>query len=417
MRHGQSTILATAAFIALGLSGAMTGSASAAPPAGAKQTCVPALIDTDYQIVGADRFDAAIAELAGLGLSSDAARASLLTLQAAGGAEKSWRPGSRVTVARRIDPCDADAVEVESITLSTDQGAEVTVARGQGGGFALVRAEDRALVHLTVAGVIETSELGPGLLDGGVPSMVADQVVDGFAASPTAPSGVLHGARFVVQYDVTATNDGAPIEATLSTATITVNGQERRVHFFRPAAGRGTELGEEKTSIVPVAFIHPVPEGVFTSGFGWRRHPVLHRQLFHMGVDFSAPRGTPVRAAADGVVEEAGRSGNYGRLIRLAHDGKTETVYAHLDGMAKGLRVGAQVKQGEIIGYVGRTGLASGAHLYFEVRVDGKNVDPLSVDPALMAAAAQAAETDRPLKRFITNVSAEAPAWTYAPHR
>ncbi|MBX3487874.1 M23 family metallopeptidase [Parvibaculum sp.] len=117
-----------------------------------------------------------------------------------------------------------------------------------------------------------------------------------------------------------------------------------------------------------------------TSGYGWRVHPVLKDKRLHRGVDWAAPKGTPVYAAEDGIVTMAGWRGNYGKLVTIKHAANVETFYAHLSGFAPGVRAGAGVKKGDVIGYVGKTGLATGNHLYYEVAIDNERVDPLADD-------------------------------------
>ena len=119
-----------------------------------------------------------------------------------------------------------------------------------------------------------------------------------------------------------------------------------------------------------------MPGAQISSPFGWRIHPVLHVRLFHKGVDYEASAGTPVRAAADGVIEDYGYRGNYGNYIRLRHTGRLETAYAHLAGFSPVLAAGASVHRGDVIGYVGTTGISTGPHLYYEVLVDGRQIDP-----------------------------------------
>ena len=114
-----------------------------------------------------------------------------------------------------------------------------------------------------------------------------------------------------------------------------------------------------------------------TSNFGMRRHPILGFSRMHQGVDFGAPEGSPVLAAADGVVTQAGPAGGYGNLIRIRHAGGWATGYAHLMGFAPGIADGAPVLRGEVIGFVGRTGLATGPHLHYEVSLNGVKLDPL----------------------------------------
>ncbi len=110
-----------------------------------------------------------------------------------------------------------------------------------------------------------------------------------------------------------------------------------------------------------------------------RKHPILNRIRAHKGVDYAAARGTPIKAAGAGKVVHAGRKGGYGNVVIIQHGGKYQTLYAHLDQFRRGIRVGASVTQGQTIGYVGSTGLATGPHLHYEFRVNGAHVDPLSV--------------------------------------
>jgi murein DD-endopeptidase MepM/ murein hydrolase activator NlpD len=119
--------------------------------------------------------------------------------------------------------------------------------------------------------------------------------------------------------------------------------------------------------------------GRVSSPFGWRVHPIFHTRKLHTGVDLAAPEGTRVYAAADGVVERAGWSSGYGRFILLRHVNGYETAYGHLSRIAAATKVGATVRQGQVIGYVGHTGFATGPHLHFEIRINGHFVDPLSV--------------------------------------
>ncbi|WP_462379978.1 peptidoglycan DD-metalloendopeptidase family protein [Pseudomonas sp. Marseille-QA0892] len=112
----------------------------------------------------------------------------------------------------------------------------------------------------------------------------------------------------------------------------------------------------------------------FSSG---RMHPVLHKMRAHKGVDYAAPRGTPIKATGDGKVILAGVKGGYGNTIIVQHGNRYRTLYAHMQGFAKGMKSGATVKQGQVIGYIGATGLATGPHLHYEFHVNGVHVDPL----------------------------------------
>ena len=110
-----------------------------------------------------------------------------------------------------------------------------------------------------------------------------------------------------------------------------------------------------------------------------RHHPVLGYNKMHKGVDFAAPTGTPIYAAGDGVIARANRFGAYGNYVKIRHNKNLDTAYAHLNGFAKGIRAGTRVKQGQVIGYVGTTGRSTGAHLHYEVLVNGSQANPRSV--------------------------------------
>jgi murein DD-endopeptidase MepM/ murein hydrolase activator NlpD len=114
-----------------------------------------------------------------------------------------------------------------------------------------------------------------------------------------------------------------------------------------------------------------------TSTYGMRHHPILGFTRMHQGVDFGAREGAPVLAAADGVVTDAGPAGGYGNMIHMRHAGGWGTGYAHLSGFAPGIVAGARVRRGEVIGFVGHTGLATGPHLHFEVSLNGVKLDPM----------------------------------------
>ena len=123
----------------------------------------------------------------------------------------------------------------------------------------------------------------------------------------------------------------------------------------------------------------PIDGAKLTSGFGSRMHPILGYTVGHQGVDFGAVTGTPIMAAGSGVVVDADWKGAYGRYVKIRHNGTFSTAYAHLSQFGRGIQPGARVQQGQIIGYVGATGRATGPHLHYEVLVDNKQVNPLGV--------------------------------------
>ncbi|MDX1513971.1 MAG: peptidoglycan DD-metalloendopeptidase family protein [Gammaproteobacteria bacterium] len=153
----------------------------------------------------------------------------------------------------------------------------------------------------------------------------------------------------------------------------------RAVRYQDPE-GRVAYFSPDGLSMRKAFLRSPVKFGRVSSRFNLRRkHPILHKIRAHRGVDYAAPRGTPVRASGDGKVVFVGRKGGYGRTVVLRHGSAYTTLYAHLNGYAKGIRSGRRVTQGQVIGYIGSTGLATGPHLHYEFRVRGVHRNPLTV--------------------------------------
>ena len=152
----------------------------------------------------------------------------------------------------------------------------------------------------------------------------------------------------------------------------------------------------------------PVQFSRISSGFGLRWHPILNHMRAHKGIDYAAPVGTPIRAAGDGRVSFRGVQGGYGNVVMLAHAGGVETVYGHMSHFAAGLFVGKRLKQGELIGYVGMTGLATGPHLHYEYRVGGVHRNPASIKtlPALPITAALRADFDSRARILLASLDA-----------
>lgn len=156
-------------------------------------------------------------------------------------------------------------------------------------------------------------------------------------------------------------------------------GSVKSLYRFQMEDGAVDYFDDDGRSARQFLLRNPVPNGKFRSGFGGRRHPVLGYTRMHTGVDWAAPRGTPIIAAGNGIVEKAGWAGGYGRQTIIRHANGYETSYNHQSAFAKGIKPGARVRQGQIIGYVGTTGLSTGNHLHYELIVNGTKVDPMRV--------------------------------------
>ncbi|EJW11004.1 Peptidase M23/M37 [Rhodovulum sp. PH10] len=163
-------------------------------------------------------------------------------------------------------------------------------------------------------------------------------------------------------------------------ANLTVGGETKAVYRFRsPDDGQVDYYDESGKSARKFLVRKPVSNGIMRSGFGVRRHPILGYTKMHTGIDWAAPMGTPIYAAGSGTIVREGWESGYGKFILLRHANGYETAYGHMSAYAKGTREGEQVRQGQVIGFVGSTGLSTGSHVHYEIRINGRYVDPMRV--------------------------------------
>jgi murein DD-endopeptidase MepM/ murein hydrolase activator NlpD len=161
-------------------------------------------------------------------------------------------------------------------------------------------------------------------------------------------------------------------------AALKMKGQTHRYYRFTAPDDESTDYYDETGRSLTHSFLRkPVADGHLGDGFGWRVHPILRDRRFHDGVDYAAPLGSPIVAAGAGVVEKIDQQWGYGKYIRILHDFGYETTYAHIAATAENIHVGDRVRQGQAIAFVGSTGLSTGPHLYYELRVNSRDVDPL----------------------------------------
>lgn len=216
--------------------------------------------------------------------------------------------------------------------------------------------------------------------DAGVPDSVAMQLADIFGGDIDFHSDLRRGDRFSVVFE-TLTHLGKPVRTGRILAAEFVNdGKSYRAVWFEGSEGKGGYYTPEGKNIRKAFLRSPLEFSRISSGFTSARfHPILQKWRAHKGVDYAAPNGTRIKATSDGTVDFIGNQGGYGRVIVLRHQGRYTTLYGHLSGYAQGLRKGARVSQGDVIGYVGSSGWATGPHLHYEFRINEAHQNPLSV--------------------------------------
>jgi murein DD-endopeptidase MepM/ murein hydrolase activator NlpD len=163
-------------------------------------------------------------------------------------------------------------------------------------------------------------------------------------------------------------------------ASLTVGGETKKYYRFQTPDDAVVDYYDETGKSAKKFLVRkPVNNAIMRSGFGGRRHPILGIIKMHTGVDWATAYGTPIFASGNGVVEKVGREGGYGNYVRLKHNNGYETAYGHMSAFAKGMEVGKQVRQGQVIGFVGSTGMSTGAHVHYEILINGRFVDPMRI--------------------------------------
>jgi murein DD-endopeptidase MepM/ murein hydrolase activator NlpD len=269
--------------------------------------------------------------------------------------------------------------ELKSLTRRLSDTATLSVTRSDDGFNANIIENPLEIQETSLSGTIDSSLFGAVNSAGGSDSL-AVTLADVFKYDIDFVNEVQPGDRFAVAYQQQWQDGEFVRDGEILAAEFVNKGKTfRAVRYTMPDGS--TEYFTPDGHSVRKAFLRfPVAFGRVSSGFNLhRRHPILNTVRAHKGIDFAAPVGTPVKAAGSGRVIFRGVKGGYGNVVILAHAGSVTTLYGHMSRFAGGLHVGDKVKQGEVIGFVGMTGLATGPHLHYEYRVNGVHRNPATI--------------------------------------
>jgi len=274
-----------------------------------------------------------------------------------------------------------NVLQLISVSLNQDVDKQVAAIRSPDRGF---RAQE-TIIELEkkmarAGGVIENS-LFLSAAQSGLPNQITIQLIRIFSYDVDFQREIQAGDSFEVYFERFVDENGRALkEGRIQWASMTLSGRKISLYRFKTKDDGITDYYNQKGQSVRKTLMRtPIDGARLTSRFGKRKHPILGYTKMHKGADFGAPRGTPIMAAGNGIVERAGRNGAYGNYIRIRHTSEYKTAYAHMKGFAKKIRKGSRVKQGQIIGYVGTTGRSTGPHLHYEVHKNGRLINPLSV--------------------------------------
>ncbi|MDP6389175.1 MAG: peptidoglycan DD-metalloendopeptidase family protein [Alphaproteobacteria bacterium] len=290
---------------------------------------------------------------------------------------RNLKPGQKVVLNLLPETGPGTKTRLQSMHLAASVEREIAVRRVNRSGF-VAEAIDLPLTRtLALAeGHIETSLYKAGI-GAGTPGTVLADLINIFSFDVDFQRDVQRGDAFAVMYERYLDEAGRMAKnGDVLVAAMTLSGKTTHLYRFETDDGTTDYFDAKGQSARRALLRTPIDGARLSSGYGRRRHPILGYTRMHRGLDFAASRGTPIYAAGKGVVEVAGRNGGYGRYIRIRHNGTYKTAYAHLRRFARGVRKGRRVRQGQIIGYVGTTGVSTGPHLHYEVFRAGRQVNP-----------------------------------------
>ena len=296
---------------------------------------------------------------------------------------KDIQPGQ--TVSLRFEPGDdSRSYTLSKMEVFLDSVRSIVVSRDEDQEDFGVALNEKDVARKVFAGrATVSSSIYESAMKAGIPAPVVAEAIRLYSYDVDFQRDIQEGDRLDVLYDAYVTDEGdVARRGKVLYASLNVGGRAIPIYRYQRKDGEADYFGPDGKSIRKSLLRTPVDGARISSGFGMRRHPILGYSKMHKGMDFAAPRGTPVYAAGAGTVEYAARFGSYGNYVRVRHNTTTKTAYAHLNAFARGLKPGMKVRQGQIVGYVGTTGRSTGPHLHYELIVNNQPANPAKIKMA-----------------------------------
>lgn len=269
-----------------------------------------------------------------------------------------------------------------SLAFHGQPGTAITVYRGFDGAFRQRTIATPLTWEVTHLLTRVNSSISASVAGGGAGEREIRALQDIFRYDVDFQRDIRRGDPLEMLFWRQRDEDGATVKTgDLLYVSLPVDGRSKAFYRFKPPGASQADFYDiTGKSARKFLMKTPINGARMSSGFGMRLHPILGYSILHKGTDFAVPTGTPIMAAGDGVVEKAGPFSTYGNYVRIKHGDGYETAYAHMSRYAKGVRAGARVRQGQVIGYVGTTGRSTGPHLHYEVLLKGVQTNPMRLN-------------------------------------
>ncbi|MDX9801132.1 MAG: peptidoglycan DD-metalloendopeptidase family protein [Spirochaetia bacterium] len=268
---------------------------------------------------------------------------------------------------------------VELLKMEKTAGTEIRVCARDGKYEAKLVTVKTIKVHTAAEGVITNSLYSDAALTG-IPDSAIMEMFQLFSFDIDFQRDIYRGDKFRVLFENIINMDGEVVsKGNIIFAQLQMSNKDHKVYRFVCDDGKTDYFNESGVNIRKTLLKTPIYGARISSGYGRREHPIYGYSQFHQALDFAAPRDTPIIASGSGVVKLADWNGSYGKCVIIQHSNQYQTLYAHMNSFANNIRRGKSVRQGEIIGYVGTTGVSTGNHLHYEVIFRGKRLNPSTI--------------------------------------
>ncbi len=381
-----------------------TEGAAADPYAGFETRVVPEnvtlLPKTKDQVTGGNptnervhvvrKGDSVISILREQGATPEEAK-SIATTLGARGRDGGLKEGQKLRILMApAAPGPGQRLQPYRVIVANDSNIEAVAALSDLGKYVAVDVQSMNTVTETADNSDDDDDDGTGVrlyqsiyetaLRNKVPPSVIEDMVRIYSYDVDFQRKVQPGDSFDVFFAGDDETTAATEKAEVLFASLTVGGETKKYYKFQTPDDSVVDFYDETGKSAKKFLVRkPVNNAIMRSGFGGRRHPILGYVKMHTGVDWATPYGTPIFASGNGVVEKVGWEGGYGKYVRLKHNNGYETAYGHMSAYAKGMEPGKRVRQGQVIGFVGSTGMSTGAHVHYEILVNGRFVDPMRI--------------------------------------